>query len=67
VSLSLHLTDTITPRLLERHGGRSIEERRRAVGLLLTVEEFASAIVNASLEKNHETGHTIYVGSTIPS
>jgi hypothetical protein len=54
---------TITPKLLERMNKGVIESRRRQVGSLPTVEEFARAIVDAAFsgEKN---GATIFVGST---
>jgi NAD(P)-dependent dehydrogenase (short-subunit alcohol dehydrogenase family) len=54
---------TITPKLLDRMNKGVIESRRRQVGSLPTVEEFARAIVDAAFsgEKN---GATIFVGST---
>ncbi|MFM2428885.1 MAG: hypothetical protein RLZZ511_98 [Cyanobacteriota bacterium] len=55
---------TITPKLMERAGGRLIEERREQAGSLPTVEDFAAAIVQASSDRTLKSGDTIYVGST---
>jgi 3-oxoacyl-[acyl-carrier protein] reductase len=55
---------TITPKLMERAGGRLIEERREQAGSLPTVEDFAAAIVEASGNTSLNSGDTIYVGST---
>jgi 3-oxoacyl-[acyl-carrier protein] reductase len=55
---------TITPKLMERAGGRLIEERREQAGSLPTVEDFAAAIVEASGNASLSSGETIYVGST---
>jgi 3-oxoacyl-[acyl-carrier protein] reductase len=54
---------TITPKLLERMNKGVIESRRKEVGSLPTVEEFAREIADAAFsgEKN---GATIFVGST---
>ncbi|ULH17173.1 SDR family oxidoreductase (plasmid) [Deinococcus sp. KNUC1210] len=55
---------TITPKLLERKQAGVIEGRRQQAGALPTVEEFASAIVDAAAERGRPSGHTTYVGST---
>jgi 3-oxoacyl-[acyl-carrier protein] reductase len=55
---------TITPKLLQRQSPGLIEERRREAGSLPNVEEFASAIVDAAVGAEHESGTTLYVGST---
>ena len=55
---------TITPKLLERQSRGLIENRRRAVGSLPSVEEFAAAIVQAGTSDKYSSGDTIYVGST---
>ena len=55
---------TITPKLLERQSRGLIENRRRAVGSLPSIEEFAAAIVQAGISDNYSSGDTIYVGST---
>jgi NAD(P)-dependent dehydrogenase (short-subunit alcohol dehydrogenase family) len=55
---------TITPKLLQRQSPGLIEERRRQAGSLPTVEDFASAIVEAASSESYPDGHTIYVGST---
>jgi NAD(P)-dependent dehydrogenase (short-subunit alcohol dehydrogenase family) len=54
---------TITPKLLERMNKGVIESRRRQVGSLPTVEEFARAIVDATFSEE-KNGATIFVGST---
>ncbi|NJM47417.1 MAG: SDR family oxidoreductase [Alkalinema sp. RU_4_3] len=55
---------TITPKLMERAGGRLIEERREQAGSLPSVEDFAAAIVAAAGNEALTSGETIYVGST---
>jgi 3-oxoacyl-[acyl-carrier protein] reductase len=55
---------TITPKLLQRQSPGLIEERRREAGSLPNVEEFAYAIVDAVVGAEHESGTTLYVGST---
>jgi NAD(P)-dependent dehydrogenase (short-subunit alcohol dehydrogenase family) len=55
---------TITPKLLERQSRGLIENRRRAVGSLPSIEEFAAAIVQAGMSDKYSSGDTIYVGST---
>ncbi len=55
---------TITPRLMERHAAGLIEARREQAGALPTVEEFASAIVDAAAQPALESGTTLFVGST---
>jgi 3-oxoacyl-[acyl-carrier protein] reductase len=55
---------TITPKLMQRAGGRLIEERREQAGSLPTVEDFAAAIVAAAGNESLASGETIYVGST---
>ena len=55
---------TITPKLLERQSRGLIENRRRAVGTLPNIEEFAAAIVQAGMSAKYSSGDTIYVGST---
>jgi hypothetical protein len=54
---------TITPKLLERQSRGLIENRRRAVGSLPSIEEFAAAIVQAGMSDKYSSGDTIYVGS----
>ncbi len=54
---------TITPKLLQRSRPGLIEERRGQAGELPTVEEFATAIVDAAGDEGLESGATIYVGS----
>jgi NAD(P)-dependent dehydrogenase (short-subunit alcohol dehydrogenase family) len=54
---------TITPKLLERIDRGTIESRRSQAGSLPTVEEFATAIVDAALSKE-VSRQTIFVGST---
>jgi hypothetical protein len=41
-----------------------IEKRRRAVGSLPSIEQFATAIVQAAISETYSSGETIYVGST---
>jgi 3-oxoacyl-[acyl-carrier protein] reductase len=55
---------TITPKLMERANRGFIEERRSQAGTLPTVEDFATAIVDAGANANLTSGETIYVGST---
>jgi hypothetical protein len=55
---------TITPRLLERQSPGLIENRRREAGSIPDVEEFAAAIVEGAAGAEHESGTTIFVGST---
>jgi 3-oxoacyl-[acyl-carrier protein] reductase len=55
---------TITPKLLERQSRGLIEKRRQAVGPLPDIEEFAAAIVEASVSDAYSSGDTIFVGST---
>ncbi len=55
---------TITPKLMERANPGFIEERREQAGTLPTVEDFALAIVDASMDETLESGATIFVGST---
>jgi 3-oxoacyl-[acyl-carrier protein] reductase len=55
---------TITPKLLERQSRGLIENRRRAVGSLPSIEEFAAAIVQAGMSDKYSSGDTIHVGST---
>ena len=55
---------TITPKLMERANPGFIEERREQAGTLPTVESFAQAIVDASINETLESGATIFVGST---
>jgi NAD(P)-dependent dehydrogenase (short-subunit alcohol dehydrogenase family) len=55
---------TITPRLLQRQAKGLIEARRKEAGGLPTVDEFATAIVQAALDQSLPTGHTVFVGST---
>ncbi|GGR18762.1 hypothetical protein GCM10008957_34250 [Deinococcus ruber] len=55
---------TITPKLLERKQAGVIEGRRQQAGALPTIEEFATAIVDAAAERARPSGHTTYVGST---
>jgi len=53
---------TSTPRLLERAKPGVIAIRRRQIGRLPTVGEFATAIVDATLDPRLATGHTVFVG-----
>jgi NAD(P)-dependent dehydrogenase (short-subunit alcohol dehydrogenase family) len=55
---------TITPRLLQRQSPGLIEARRKEAGGLPTVNDFASAIVQAAVDSSLRTGHTVFVGST---
>ena len=55
---------TITPKLLQRQAPGIIEARRREVGGLPSVDQFAAAIVEAALDDSLPTGHTVFIGST---
>jgi NAD(P)-dependent dehydrogenase (short-subunit alcohol dehydrogenase family) len=55
---------TITPRLLQRQMPGLIEARRKEAGGLPTVDDFATAIVQAAVDSSLPSGHTVYVGST---
>lgn len=55
---------TITPKLLQRARPGLIEARRQQAGTLPTVQEFATAIVNAAADSELDSGATIYVGAT---
>jgi 3-oxoacyl-[acyl-carrier protein] reductase len=55
---------TITPKLLQRQTPGLIEERRRQAGSLPDVEEFAAVIVEGAIGAEHDSGTTLYVGST---
>jgi 3-oxoacyl-[acyl-carrier protein] reductase len=55
---------TVTPKLMNRNTPGLIEARRSEVGSLPTIDEFADAIVDAVVNKELETGMTIFVGST---
>lgn len=55
---------TITPRLLQKSAPGLIEARRKESGGLPTVDDFATAIVQAALDTSLPSGHTVYVGST---
>lgn len=55
---------TITPRLMERQEPGLIDARREEAGDLPTVEEFAEAIAEASIDEGLESGETVFVGST---
>lgn len=55
---------TITPKLLDRVQPGVIEQRRAQVGALPTVEQFAAAIVDATLDPTLESGTVVYVGAT---
>jgi NAD(P)-dependent dehydrogenase (short-subunit alcohol dehydrogenase family) len=54
---------TVTPMLLERVTPGLIEERRRIVGALPTVEQFGAAIASAAMDPGLRSGETVYVGS----
>jgi NAD(P)-dependent dehydrogenase (short-subunit alcohol dehydrogenase family) len=54
---------TITPKLLQRQMPGLIESRRQEAGGLPTVDDFATAIVEAAANATLATGHTSYVGS----
>jgi 3-oxoacyl-[acyl-carrier protein] reductase len=55
---------TITPKLLERTQRGLIESRRGEAGALPTVQEFASAIVDAAADSGRPNGHVTFVGTT---
>lgn len=55
---------TITPRLLNRMRPGVIDRRRQEAGWLPTTEDFARAIVTATLGEHQESGATLFVGST---
>ena len=55
---------TITPKLMERASRGSIEARRLEAGSLPTVEEFATAIVDACANSQLQSGEVVFVGST---
>jgi NAD(P)-dependent dehydrogenase (short-subunit alcohol dehydrogenase family) len=54
---------TITPRLLQKKSKGLIEARRQEAGALPTVDEFAAAIVQATIDSRLPSGHTIFVGA----
>jgi NAD(P)-dependent dehydrogenase (short-subunit alcohol dehydrogenase family) len=56
---------TTMPQLLERAMPGSLERRRRQVGALPTVVEFAQAIVAAGWDTDLTSGAVIFVGDTI--
>jgi NAD(P)-dependent dehydrogenase (short-subunit alcohol dehydrogenase family) len=55
---------TITPKLMQRQNPDLIETRRKQAGALPTTDEFARAIATSGVDKQLETGATIFVGST---
>lgn len=55
---------TITPKLMQRQEPGFIENRRKSAGSLPNVEDFVRAIVNAAVDRNLESGATVFVGST---
>jgi NAD(P)-dependent dehydrogenase (short-subunit alcohol dehydrogenase family) len=55
---------TITPKLMERTNRGFIEARRLQAGSLPTVEEFATAIVDACANEQLRSGEVVFVGST---
>lgn len=56
---------TTTPQLMQRLEPGLIEARRhQAGGWLPTIDDFASAIVEAAMDATLPSGHTVYVGST---
>ena len=55
---------TITPKLLQRSMPGMIEARRKEAGGLPSVDDFATAIVEAAVNGSLPSGHTVYVGST---
>jgi 3-oxoacyl-[acyl-carrier protein] reductase len=55
---------TITPKLLERVQPGLIAGRRRQIGALPTVDDFAAAIVDAAADPRLPNGQIIFVGST---
>lgn len=54
---------TITPKLMERANRGAIEARRQQAGSLPTVEEFATAIVDACADEQLKSGEVVFVGS----
>lgn len=55
---------TITAKLLERASPGRTQARREQAGWVPTVEEFASAVVEAAGDKALKSGATVYVGDT---
>ncbi len=55
---------TITLRLLERSNPGLREQHKSETGLLPTLQEFADVIVEAALNEDLSSGHTIFVGTT---
>ncbi len=55
---------TITPRLMERLSPGLIETRRQRSGALPTVDEFATAIVDAAYDTSLPSGAVVFVGNT---
>lgn len=55
---------TITPRLLERKSRGQFDPSPAEKRILPTVDEFAEAIAQATVDRNLENGQTIFVGST---
>lgn len=53
---------TITPKLMERAERGTMEKRRQQAGRLITVDEFAAAIVEAAGSETLRSGDTVYVG-----
>jgi hypothetical protein len=54
---------TITSKSMERASRGLIETRRQQTGSLLTIEEFAQAIVNAAADTNLKSDGVIFVES----
>jgi 3-oxoacyl-[acyl-carrier protein] reductase len=54
---------TIIPKLLERQSRGLIENRRRAVGSLPSIEEFAAAIVQAGMSDEYSSGDRSMLGA----
>jgi NAD(P)-dependent dehydrogenase (short-subunit alcohol dehydrogenase family) len=55
---------TITPKLMERSKRGLIDQRCEQAGTLPSVEDFAAAIVDTSMDSSLSSGATLYVGST---
>jgi NAD(P)-dependent dehydrogenase (short-subunit alcohol dehydrogenase family) len=55
---------TITPRLLQRQAPGLIEARRKEVGGLPSVDDFAELIVRSAVDDSLPSGYTAYLGST---
>lgn len=55
---------TITPKLMERQSPGLLEARRRQVGRLPTVGDFARAVTDAAEDVGLDSGATVFVGST---